>query len=206
MGELNMRLQFMAIALVATIASTPALAGENGHGGKHGGHGKGGSRAFCPHCGDACYPTVTKGTETKHCWNVDTKAICIPKVRFPWESSCCDKGCGKDGCVPPKCGRTKYVNVLTKHEYECSTCKYSWDVDSYKYDNGHGKYDGDYDGKYDKATDGPAETTPTVPDPPPVEAGLPRSARRVLPVGLDHRSAAAPAEKSYSEILTSFFK
>ncbi len=200
-----MRLQLLAIALVASLAGTAVLAGDPGHDGK-GGHGKGGHRAFCPHCGDACYPTVTKGTETKHCWNVETKAICIPKVRFPWEAGCgkgCGgKGCGKDNCVPPKCGRTKYVNVLIKHEYECSTCKYSWDVDSYK--NGGGKYHGD---KSDKApsVDSPADPGPAVSEPPPVEASLPHSARRVAPVAFERPTEAAPAKKNYFEKLTSFF-
>jgi hypothetical protein len=138
MGQTNMRLQHLAMFLIATIAIETAQAGDDQPVGIHAGHGKGARRAFCPHCGDACYPTVTKGKETKHCWNVESKAICIPKVRFPWESNCgkgCGgKDCGKENCVPPKCGRTKYVNVLIKHEYECSTCKYSWDVAGYKHD------------------------------------------------------------------------
>jgi hypothetical protein len=180
------------------MAGTSVSAGD-GHDGKHGDHGKGGHRAFCPHCGDACYPTVTKGKETKHCWNVESRAICIPKVRFPWESSCCSKGCGKEGCVPPKCGRTKYVNVLIKHEYECSTCKYSWDVDSYKSENG--KSD-----KYKSAGDGLTEPAPSVPEPPPVEASLERSTRRVTPASFDQNRGAAPAKKSVAEILTSFFR
>jgi hypothetical protein len=171
-----MRLQFVAFALVAIIAGTTVLAGDNGDDGKHEGHGKGGHRAFCPHCGDACYPTVTKGKETKSCWNVDNVPICIPKVRFPWEKSCCDKGCGKDGCVPPKCGRTKHVNVLMKHEYECSKCEYSWDVDSYKYGS---------QGDKKSFSDEPADEQPVAADPPPVEASLPRSNRRIVPVDFD---------------------
>ena len=189
-----MRLQLLALALVATIAGTPAFAGDQGYHGKDGGCSR--SRAFCPHCGDACYPTVTKGTETKTCWNVETKSICIPRIRFPWEKACCDKGCGKDGCVPPKCGRTKCVNVLMKHEYECSTCKYSWDVDSYKQGNG----------KSDKAAHGPTEAAPAVPQPPAVDAGLERNTLRVAPISFERSSAAAPAEKSYAEILTSLFR
>ena len=68
-------------------------------------------------------------------------------------ASCQDKGCqakraGKDGkgcsgkncggkgkcpaanCqTPAKCGRVRYVKVLRKHEYECSSCKVTWSVD-----------------------------------------------------------------------------
>ena len=97
MRENDMRLQLFAITLVAGVACSLAFAGDRGYEGRYVGHGKGGRRVFCPHCGDACYPTVTKGKETKHCWEVDTKAICIPKVRFPWESTC-GKGCGGEEC------------------------------------------------------------------------------------------------------------
>lgn len=191
-----MRLQFVALALVVTIAGTPTFAGDDGHDGKHVRQGDGERRVLCPHCGDACYPTVTKGKETKTCWNVETIPICIPKVRFPWENSCCSKGCGKDGCVPPKCGRTKYVNVLMKHEYECSTCKYSWDVNNYKHNNGN----------CDKVPAGePEEVGPAVADPPPVEASLPQSNRRVAPAVFKQISNVSPAKMSYAEIVTSFF-
>ncbi len=199
-----MRLQLLAIALVASLAGAPAIAGDHGHDGK-GGHGKGSHRSFCPHCGDACYPTVVKGTETKHCWNVETKAICIPKVRFPWESNCgkgCGgKACGKDNCVPPKCGRTKYVRVLVKHEYECSTCKYVWDVDSYK--NGHGKYDGVKSDKAPSVEVPAAPPSPAVAEPPPVEASLERSTRHISPVAYEQPEEA---EQSYFKKLSSFFK
>lgn len=204
-----MRLHLLALTIAALVMTAPAFAGD-GKGNSHGhGKGKGGcgelGRVFCPHCGDPCYPTVTKGKETKHCWNVDSKTICIPKVRFPWES--CGKGKGgKNGCPPPKCGRTKQVNVLVKHEYECSTCKYSWDPDAFK--NGKG------DDKYDAYKAGPApgeEDAEPVPEPPPVEARRPIRRQQPVPVRF---APVAPADestrtvpkKSYAEILTSFFK
>jgi hypothetical protein len=174
-----MRLQLLALTIFAMAVGAPAFAGDaNGIGD----HGKGGHRrVFCPHCGEACYPTVTKGKETKHCWNIDTKTICIPKVRFPWETRCCDKGCGKDGCLPPKCGRTKEVRVLIKHEYECTVCKYSWDPDSFKNGKGDDKY---------KAGPEPVEAdAPEVAEPPPVDA-----------------AAEAPRKRNYVEVLTGFFK
>lgn len=195
-----MRFQLLALTIAASLAATPSFAGDGKDGGYvKGGHGKGGlRRVFCPHCGDACYPTVTKGTETKYCWNVDTKAICIPKVRFPWEAKCCNKGCGKDGCVTPKCGRTKEVNVLVKHEYECSVCKYSWDPNSFK--NGQG------DNKY-KAGPTPADDGPSVASPPTIEARwqIPRQApmpARFEPPVPAEASAFAPHQRSYGEIRT----
>jgi len=142
------------------------LAGEHEHGESIGHRG----RAFCPHCGEACYPTVTKGKETKHCFDTETKTICIPKVRFPWEIGW-GKGKGKDECVTPKCGRTKTVNVLIKHEYECSVCKYSWDPGSSK---GAAKKNRSY---LDAPDDAGGE--PGVPAPPTVEARRPLPLTRV---------------------------
>ena len=171
-----MRERIFAIVLVAMVAA-PALAGDGVHG-KHGGGKAGG--VFCPHCGGNCYPTVTKETETKSCWDVESKTICIPRVRFPWEPGGCGKGCGgkgggKDGkacgkygcgdvcCPAPKCGRTKCVNVLMKYEYECTVCKYSWDPDSFK--NGKDKY---YDRQ--QMQQAPMEATPDAPQPPAIDA------------------------------------
>lgn len=180
-----MRSRILTLTLLALAAGSPALADEYDHGKSDGkGHAR---RAFCPHCGEACYPTVTKGKETKHCWDTEVKTICIPKVRFPWDGpglnlgfgnshgkgkgkgdcgDCggnggCGKG-GKGGCVEPNCGRTKDVNVLMKHEYECTVCKYSWDPGDFKSDSKK-------DAKYMNAPE-PAVVEPAAPVPPSVEA------------------------------------
>jgi len=190
-----MRLQLLSLTLVALLAAAPALAGDGKQDGKHS-HGKAGSRVFCPHCGEACYPTVTKGKETKHCFNVETKTICIPKVRFPWEKDYGKCG-GKDGCPQPKCGHTRDVHVLIKHEYECSVCKYSWNPESFK--NGKG------DAKYKSAPTEP-ETDPI----PPAPTAARLDQRRAVPPPVEIDQAAqsqppAPAKKTYFEILTGFF-
>lgn len=182
-----MRWLIIAMTLGCSMAWTSfAPAGEDGLG------------AHCPRCHETCYPTVTKGTETKSCWNVETKAICIPKVRFPWEMGCCNKGCGKDGCLPPKCGKVKYVNVLVKHEYECSACKYSFDIDGHK----------DASGASHKAPsyDAPADAALTPVEPPPVEARLPLSSRRVEPASFEQSGENAGVAKRYVEYLESFFR
>ncbi len=70
----------------------------------------------CPNCYCELKHEVEK--EKKYCWNIECKAICIPKVKFPWE----------DCCAPPKCAKMKYVNVLKKKEYECEVCKYKWEA------------------------------------------------------------------------------
>jgi hypothetical protein len=171
-------------------AAVSAVAGDGKHGGVH-----------CPRCHEPCYATVTKGTETKHCWNVEYKTICIPKVTFPWEVHGKGKAGGKDCAVPAKCGRTKTVRVLVKEEYECSVCKYSWDPSSFK---GHGhKSHG-----RDLPPGAPADAQPDVPAPPPVEASLdPMPARRVPSVAEPSAADQPPAltERSYFEILTGFF-
>jgi hypothetical protein len=116
-----MRLKILALVAVAVTANTAAaLAGEACHQAKRS------QCSCCPKCGEACYPTVSVGKEKRHCWEVDTKTICIPRVRFPWEKDCGDKGCCKTECAQPKCGRTKCVNVLLKRTYECDICKYRW--------------------------------------------------------------------------------
>lgn len=120
-----MRLKLMALAIVAVVAGVPALAGDN-YPCEKGSHCTSKQCSNCPKCGNVCYPTVKEGKEKKHCWEVKTKTICIPKVRFPWEKSCSDSCCDKQ-CEQPKCGRTKCVRVLMKCEYECPKCKYSWD-------------------------------------------------------------------------------
>lgn len=191
-----MRSQLLGLALLALVAGGPALAGEHDYRKADGlAHG----RAWCPHCGEACYPTVTKGKETKHCFNTETKPICIPKVRFPWESG----GKGKDGCAEPKCGRTKYVNVLLKHEYECSVCKYSWDPGAFK--------DGaKNDGKYQDASE-PAAGEPSVEPPPSVEARRPEPRIYVQPASSGpSRAGVEPSPTRTSQgaksFLSKFFK
>jgi hypothetical protein len=109
----------MAFAVTATVAAT---AGESNRR----------QRACCPRCGEVCISTVTVGKEKKYCWEVDTKTICIPKIRFPWERDRDSKECCKTGCLAPKSARTKCVKILLKREYECDVCKYRWDVDSKK--------------------------------------------------------------------------
>lgn len=227
-----MRSQLLTLTLLALVAGTPAWAGEHGHGDTAG---KGHGRAWCPHCGEACYPTVTKGKETKHCFDTESKTICIPKVRFPWEGpglnlsfgrshgkgkgkgNCFDCG-GKDGCLATKCGRTRDVNVLIKHEYECTVCKYSWDPAGFK---GGAKNDGKYfdapqpaEGEPatgEPATGEPATGEPAVPQPPPVEARRLPSRNYVRPVSRessqsDEAAPQPPARRGGLKFFSKYFK
>ena len=198
-----MRLQILVLNLLAIAVTAPTFAGEtNSSGKKKGGH----CGVFCPHCGEACYPTVTKGKEKKHYFEVEAKTICIPKVRFPWQTGANGKAGGKDRCPTQNCGRTKTVHVLVKHEYECSVCEYSWDPDHLK--NGGGK------DKYQSGAIPAVNGSEVAPPPPiaPAEARQQLQFRRPapLPVRYDLPSTdtttVTPRKKLSAEALTSFFK
>ncbi|MCA9173698.1 MAG: hypothetical protein KDB14_04355 [Planctomycetales bacterium] len=98
----------------------------------------------CPHCREVCHPKVSKEEVKKHCWDIDCKKVCVPRVTFPWQicktQACC--GCGdpkcKGGCPQPaRCGRVRTIHVLKKIEYKCEHCKYTWEVDECKCQSGN---------------------------------------------------------------------
>lgn len=96
----------------------------------------GDDQACCPKC--KC--SVSKEAVKKHCYGVECKTICIPRITFPWQTVCrhvgdavCDGGCeeGCDGsctsCPSPLNGaKLKTVRILKKFEYTCERCKYRW--------------------------------------------------------------------------------
>ena len=59
-------------------------------------------------CLPGCKPVVKRVDITKTCYNIETKTICIPPTRFPWDPSPCDGLCGIDGNCGAKgaCGTT----------------------------------------------------------------------------------------------------
>lgn len=72
----------------------------------------------CHSCGrKVCCPEVKPAKETRHCWEVEKKDVCIPAVRFPWMD-----------CGQFRCGRVRKVNVLVEKDYEVDTCKYDWKI------------------------------------------------------------------------------
>jgi len=48
-------------------------------------------------CLPGCRPVVKKVDIKATCYNIETKTICIPPTRFPWDPSPCDGVCGTDG-------------------------------------------------------------------------------------------------------------
>lgn len=71
----------------------------------------------CPNCKAYCKFEMVDGKEEKSCWCVERKAICIPRITFPWQK-----------CCEPKCGRVKWVKVLKEMTYECDRCQCKWTV------------------------------------------------------------------------------
>lgn len=88
-------------------------------------------RIQCGKCNGTCYLKVEQSTKEKSCFKVEAKQICIPRVRFPWQTKdkCnrCD-GCDSGGCCTTQYGRVKTILVLKKHKYECPACKYTWEI------------------------------------------------------------------------------
>ena len=72
----------------------------------------------CPQCNEEyCCLKTECGKESKKCYEIDYKTICIPKVNPPWK-----KGC------QPQCAEARSVKVLKTKSYECPKCKYTWEV------------------------------------------------------------------------------
>lgn len=76
----------------------------------------------CPQCSTSCKTCklkVEEGEESKSCWKVECKEICVPRIVWPWQKTCCNPHANNGACV-------KTVKVLVKHSYKCPTCEYSW--------------------------------------------------------------------------------
>lgn len=105
MRRLTSRLA-VCLGLLLALFATVALAGP-------------GRCPTCPQCEHKiCVPTPEVVKEKKHCWQVECKDICIPAIRWPWQSC----------CSPRKCGQVKTIKVLEKVDYECEKCGYKWEI------------------------------------------------------------------------------
>ena len=87
------------------------------------------SCSTCPSCRYMCKFEAKQGDAETHCYNVEEKVICIPKVVFPWQKSCCDPCVNNGACI-------KKVKVLKKTKYTCPACKYSWTPEKSGCNNG----------------------------------------------------------------------
>ena len=180
-----MRIFAIIVATLLSAAPAPILAGDGpGMAGRN-------CDVHCPRCQGTCELSVSKEEVKKHCWDVECKTICIPRITFPWQKcgdcgTCCGGNCGlgKSGdkgadldcnldcvkaggvraCGAARCARAKTVRTLKKVEYSCSKCKYKWTPAEHKSCDG---------GCQDKADAGVSEGEPQVapPPPPPASAG-----------------------------------
>lgn len=72
----------------------------------------------CPQCdGEMCKLELDNSKVKKTCFKVEQKAVCIPPVRMPWMK-----------CCPPGTSKTRTINVLKTHKYECPNCSYKWSL------------------------------------------------------------------------------
>lgn len=73
----------------------------------------------CPKCEtDVCSLERKEIKAKKSCFKVEQKIICIPNVRLPWQK-----------CCPDRASKTRTINVLKKHSYECPSCSYKWSLE-----------------------------------------------------------------------------
>jgi hypothetical protein len=69
----------------------------------------------CPQCdGEICKLELDNSKVKKTCFKVEQEAICVPSVRLPWKN-----------CAPCT-SKTRTVNRLKTHSYECPNCAYQW--------------------------------------------------------------------------------
>ena len=72
----------------------------------------------CPQCKEICCSLEIKEKEVeKTCFKTEQKIVCIPRVRLPWQKCC------------PQKSKSRTVNVLTTHKYQCKACNYVWSAD-----------------------------------------------------------------------------
>lgn len=78
--------------------------------------GKSCGRQRCPKCEcEDCVLVAAPAEVTKVCFQTEQKLVCIPKVRLPWQQ-----------CCPPTRAKSRVVNTLKLHAYQCPTCSYTW--------------------------------------------------------------------------------
>jgi len=100
-----LRTSLLSVVAVGVLASLSALAGDH-------------ACNSCPKCSHkVCQGSPETKKEKKTCYGFDCKDVCIPGIRWPWQS-----------CCEPSCGKVRTVKVLKKFEYECEHCGTKWSV------------------------------------------------------------------------------
>jgi len=87
----------------------------------------------CPACDHVCKLDAEQVEESKVCFDVETKVVCIPRVVFPWQKKKCKSCSSCDGNGCSHCvnngARTRKVCVLKPSSYKCPACKYTWSAE-----------------------------------------------------------------------------
>ena len=65
----------------------------------------------CQSCGGACVLKAEQVEEDETCYDVECKEVCIPAVRFPWDSY-----------RTPKCGRVRVIARLKEDTRKTTSC------------------------------------------------------------------------------------
>lgn len=89
--------------------------------------------ACCPVCDHKCNLDVEEIEVEKKCFEIETKAICIPRVVFPWQKAKKAKCAACDSCDGRGCtacvhngARVRKICVAKSKKYKCPACKYTW--------------------------------------------------------------------------------
>ncbi len=134
---------YSVVAIAITLTTTP-LAGQIRIGGCDvGGYTQScdggctqscGCKSRCPDCDlEVCKVSCEKVEESKTCFKVEYKTICIPKVKLPW-----------DNCCEPRCAETRSVKILVTHKFKCPKCRCKWEVVRPEPCGGQQHAEGDY--------------------------------------------------------------
>ncbi len=118
----NIQVCFMHMLKLAILSSTGVLCAVVMPGGTAFAQGdsifRRNSCSRCSQCDEErCELCVVKAMETRYCYDVDHKTICVPKVKLPWQN-CCEQPTAE----------TKQIKVLNHKHIKNPICICKWKV------------------------------------------------------------------------------
>ncbi|MCA9133067.1 MAG: hypothetical protein KDA45_07920 [Planctomycetales bacterium] len=107
----------LLLGLAVTLAMHSSLPAQSQHDGAPL-RGAGSDARCCCLCGvKVCVLEVSTEVEEGNGFEVESKEVCIPGIRFPW-----------DKCGPRRGGGVRKVCVLKEVKQEKTVCKYDWSI------------------------------------------------------------------------------
>ncbi|GAA4449278.1 hypothetical protein [Novipirellula rosea] len=180
------KLRMTLAAGLLSIATIPFVANEAAAGFGHKLVDQTGCCTKCPACDHACNFSVDVVDETKTCFEVESKVICIPRVVFPWQKGNCDAVCNNGA-------KTRRICVLKTKDYKCPKCEYSWSAE--KKATCCDTHSGHSHGGHHSIEHAPVEHAPAPPAPMPAEQVAPEAPQ---PYSLPSPAQASrPTEDAY---------